>query len=323
MLRKIKRILFPTRHLLKEIRSLIRESNRAQEQLEDIRRQTRDLHARLREIHVEQNKTTHFSNLAVQEHFKNILSTDEVPEDDISFTLQLATRQLDFQIENHDISKPIVCTVALGEAYRAKVAGCLKSQREYCRKNGYAYAELTVPPDVMLRAASWYKISMLYSLLKMGYKDVCYIDADALITNPAIRLEGFFERLTAKKKSLLISVDDSGINMGVFFLRNNSSSLRLLDLIWSYDVDLDNGTWEQNALRELLKSHRVLQKIILIAEQPKDFNSFPPERIHFFSNLNKQVNSWTEGDFICHFSGLRSPDLDKLMAKYVAAQSPA
>jgi len=172
------------------------------------------------------------------------------------------------------------------------------------------------------RPASWYKIPLAFNLLQKGYKTIFYIDADALVTNPSIKVDGFVDKLSEKGKELLLTEDHSGINMGIFLIKSGPAILRLLDLIWNYDVEMECETWEQNALRKMLKQSTLLQKPILVEERQKAFNSFPKERIESVPHAKNEANNWTEGDFICHFSGIRSPDLERLIGEYSRKISP-
>ena len=39
-------------------------------------------------------------------------------------------------------------------------------------------------------------------------------------------------------------------------------------------------------------------------------------RQEFFPALTNPKNVWAPGDFVCHFSGIRSPHLEKLIDQY-------
>ena len=103
--------------------------------------------------------------------------------------------------------------------------------------------------------------------------------------------------------------------MGVFFAQASATLPVLLDVIWNYHFDPGHVTWEQIAVRTHLDDWPAAAARILIADHPRDFNSFPEERqaIH---KLHHQANTWQPGDFVCHFSGIGAPKLTELIALY-------
>jgi len=137
--------------------------------------------------------------------------------------------------------------------------------------------------------------------------------------NPAISLQAFFDRLAESKKIIHVAEDDDGINMGLFFINNHPDAIRLLDLLWIYNLGSHRVLWEQAAFRDLLDNYSQIRNILSLAESPKEFNSFPKERQAICGT--NQTNNWSEGDFVCHFSGLKSPDLEKMIAHYVSTYS--
>jgi hypothetical protein len=233
----------------------------------------------------------------------------------ISPALQFAASDLLPAITPQGDSKTIICTIALGDAYRAAVEPCLASHRAYAQRWGFAHADLAQPPSRQLRHPSWYKIPLLFQLLGRGFERMAFFDADALITRPETPLDPLFKQLAAGSRDLLISNDESGANMGVFFAQAGATLPVLLDVIWNYHFDPGHVTWEQIAVRTLLDDWPAVESRILIAERPRDFNSFPGERqrIH---KLHHQANTWQPGDFVCHFSGIPAAQLPDLIAQY-------
>lgn len=263
------------------------------------------------------------NNEIFRNHLAHLGEAKTVQEEEISYHLRYTARNLRFEEPARLGSDTVVCVVAVGETYRQKVGSCLKSQEAYCRDQGYAYAELRLAPNGKERPLSWYKIPLIYSLLKAGWERVWVVDADVLITNPAIRLEPFFIELETRQKAMLLTEDDSGINCGVFFVRNCPAMIRLLDLIWLHDTDVDHGHWEQKALRTLLNHYGAIQELLAISSDAKAFNSFPSERTSLISDVHYQANTWTPGDFLCHFSGFRGRDLETIVQTYSKAYAPS
>ncbi len=210
----------------------------------------------------------------------------------------------------------MICTVALGEDYRETVRPCLASQERYAQAQGYDYARLTAGPGRMDRHPSWYKIPLIYMLLKSGYQRVFYIDADALITNPAMTLNSYFDAIAGRKKALHLAEDDDGINMGVFFMDDGADALRLLDLLWIYDLGKHRANWEQAALKDLMNAYAQVRNVVSLAPSARAFNSFPREREALCRT--RQENNWARGDFVCHFSGIPGPDLGRLIRRCAA-----
>jgi hypothetical protein len=259
------------------------------------------------------------SNETFKGHLDKIGHANEVSESEISYSLDYTSRSLSPRMDENNPAKDIVvCTVALGDEYAKVVGPCLESQRLYCRGR-YDYARLTVKPERMNRHPSWYKIPLAYKLLKLGYKRLFYIDADALITNATIPLEPFFEKLREEKKAVHTAEDDDGINMGIFFLNHSSDAIRLLDLIWIHDVGGHRANWEQGAIKDLLNAYEQVRKVLSIAPASQAFNAFPKEREAICRTSQK--NTWEPGDFICHFSGISSPERAQLIPRYVVESS--
>ena len=214
--------------------------------------------------------------------------------------------------------KLAVCTVGLGADYRDTVRRCLESQARYCERHGHTYADLSFPPSFPVRPPAWYKIPLVHQLLRAGHSHVLYLDADCLVTNPSFRLEELVARLdrASPAKSLLVTVDELSINTGVFFVRNTPDALRLLDLLWLDDASAQLPNWEQDSLDRLLEDHPEVLGALEIEGNPKLFNSFPHERQELFRHLTNRPNVWSPGDFVCHFSGIRPPHLQRMIAQY-------
>ncbi|MDR3465502.1 MAG: hypothetical protein P4M07_06130 [Xanthobacteraceae bacterium] len=217
----------------------------------------------------------------------------------------------------------VLCTVAIGEDYRARVQACLDSHKAYAARHGLAYCVLE-KPIVMWdrlashdRAPSWLKIPLIYKLLAQGYRRVFYLDADAMITDMDFVVDALFSRLEQAGRAVLITEDEGGVNCGVMFVRNCDAALSLVDLVWHSDDDVHNPTWEQQALRGLMDTSNAVAATVLIEPNPKIFNSFPVERRG--RALTRPDQIWSPGDFICHFCAMRTPDLERCIAHYVEA----
>ena len=235
----------------------------------------------------------------------------------VSHDFSTTTATLEPQLTERP-SKLAVCTVGLGADYRETVRLCLESQARYCERHGHTYADLRLPPSFQMRAPAWYKLPLAHQLLRAGHSHVLYLDADCLVTNPAFQLEELAARLdhAAPAKSLLVTQDELSVNTGVFFVRNTPDAFRLLDLIWLNDASAHSNNWEQDALLRLIEDHPEVLGAIEIERNPELFNSFPHERQEFFRHLTNRPNVWSPGDFLCHFSGIRPPHLQRMISQY-------
>jgi hypothetical protein len=291
MFEKLKKTLFPGRHYGKQLD-----------------RKVAELHKTVNALTAAQNKMAIESTGRFRQHLAFLENPKEGKDCGISPALEFAANDLLLEIEPNGLAKTVVCTIALGDAYRAAVAPCLESHRACAQRWGFAHADLSQPPSRLLRHPSWYKLPLVYQLLRSGYERIAFFDADALITKPEASLEPLFAKLAGSGRDLLISNDESGANMGVFFAQASASLPGLLDVIWNYH-------FEQIAVRTLLDDWPAAASRILVTDHPRDFNSFPEERqaIH---QLHHQANTWQPGDFVCHFSGIGGPKLSELIALY-------
>ena len=297
--KRLKRILFPQRHRLKEIDARLRRLEDATDASLVLKR-----------------KADFAASPLFCGHMAALEATGASPAPTISTDLEFIAGDLRPAIADDDVSRAVICTVALGDAYRREIGPCLRSQREYAHRCGCAFADLAQPPSRLQRAASWYKLPLVYQLLARGYRRIAYIDADILITRPDLPVQKFFERVEGSKRDLLLTNDESGLNLGIFFAQGGGRLATLLDLIWNYDIAPGHSTWEQIGVRTLATEYPAFAARLLIEPDGRAFNSFPRERqeIH---RLNFQASTWQPGDFACHFSGIRSPRLGRLIDQYL------
>jgi hypothetical protein len=211
-----------------------------------------------------------------------------------------------------------VVSLALGREYRQNIGACLRSQNAYCERHGYSQLELGHAQQTYDRPVAWLKIPLAIRALELGFERIFYIDADCMITNAEIPLDVHFARWDASQpnSSMLITEDEGGINSGCFFMKNTADSRRLLDAIWLYDAEPAFPSWEQEALMRLMHDHEAFRTLLHIEPEARRFNSFPHERLEFIRYIQGQSNTWQPGDFICHFSGIRRPHLQRLIAHY-------
>lgn len=276
--------------------------------------------ADLRRIDFNTRVTNYFAQDNVVAHLAALAAGSQEPAR-VGYALSRIARAVAPRVIERGTNDTIICSLALGEAYRAKVLPALASQQYFAEARGLSYAILSDPPafNTPLRPAAWMKIPLMLHLLQRGYRRVVYIDADALVTSLDFDLDGTFA--DAGPQGLFrITEDEDGINTGVVFLQDGPAVRRLLDLIWLFDADVENGTWEQYALKTLMDQSEVIRRQVALEPDPRRFNSFPVERRRF--HRTGEPNIWHPGDFICHFSGIRSPDLESLLENYAARIAP-
>ncbi|MBW6397995.1 hypothetical protein KPL78_09070 [Roseomonas sp. HJA6] len=242
------------------------------------------------------------------------LREEIVPPPRVSYPFRAAVGALAPRITRR-AGTTVLCTVALGEAYLAKIRPAILSHEAYAEARGISHAILSDPPSYIDRPPSWMKIALIMHLFAQGFDRVAFVDADALITNPAFDLDAAFGA-RSPNGSLTLTEDEAGINCGVMFLEDGPAIRRVLDLVWLFDADITNGTWEQYALKALMALSNDITQHITIVDDPRVFNAFPEERNRFYRTMARSV--WQPGDFLCHFSGIRSPHLEALIEHYAA-----
>ena len=161
---------------------------------------------------------------------------------------------------------------------------------------------------------------MISALLSAGYRQVLYVDADAMITNHDFDIESQFSRLATSGKGFLVAQDIVGVNMGVIFAINRPNVQRALDMIWTCDMDIHHSAWEQYATDILMNTYPEFGDVFLVEPEQRLFNSFPAQRKEYIPTDDTVL--WQPGDFICHFAGIRAPHLNTLTHEFEARLKP-
>ena len=280
---------------------------------------TRILRAHIRDAGAGIKMLEFYSKPAVKEHLAALSSpaVDSTGLFPISYGLARVTDLIKPAFIGPENNSTVVCTVAIGTEFRKRVELCLESHTSFAEGKNITLCVLEEPPPYMGRPAAWMKIPLIAKLMLAGYKRILFIDADAMVTNPGFRIENIFEELESTNRPILVTEDEDGINSGVMLVQNISAAYRLLDLIWLNDSDIHNGTWEQNSLKVLMDASNEIRSLVAIESNPKRINSFPMERRLFHPTRTDQI--WSYGDFICHFSGLRTPHLERYISDYATS----
>ncbi len=124
-------------------------------------------------------------------------------------------------------------------------------KQAYCKKHGYDFYHYDdlLDPERSTPYAAWNKIPAILRHLP-NYKWVFWIDADAVMVRPEIRLEGFLD----DRRDVLFGCDIEGINSGVAFYQNTLRTWEFLTRAYARDDWRDRkNTWEQTTFKMLLR----------------------------------------------------------------------
>jgi len=159
------------------------------------------------------------------------------------------------------------------------------NKRAYCERHGYRFA---CPRERRSdRPPSWEKLLILADATRES-DWAWWIDADAIITNPEIRLES----LASLDVDMVIAADENGLNCGVFGLRSCPWSRLLLADAWECDQFIEHSWWEQAAIRHLLADPARMSRVEVVGQR----------------RMNSYVSDWRPGDFILHLPGMANED---------------
>jgi hypothetical protein len=201
---------------------------------------------------------------------------------------------------------------------RSEFVGIVKkSQESYAKQHGYSYAYYEEPFDTS-RAPPWSKIVALFRQLRQSSEDwLLWIDDDAIITNPSIRL-GTLIHAYGRGKNIVIAEDahaDRGIpiNTGLFLIRNDAWSELFLRHVWHAGLELglrNLGTLhEQQAMTHVVfhgcREH-IRQYVSVVSKRL--MNSF----IRYSAYDDPEDSRWRPGDLAAHMTGIQNRDRDSI-----------
>lgn len=185
--------------------------------------------------------------------------------------------------------RPAAQSIAVVSLYTEKIKRYGKISAEvmagYCAKHGYKCichkkALLTEAP------ASWSKIPAVLKAFQTGADWVFWLDADAIILNPEIKLESF----TNSGKDIILTADLRGLQAGAMLLRNCEFSKIFLGEVWERLEECDGaGHSEQTAIRELFAARAGARGRFEILSA-RAFNS--------------GIAEYDFNDFVLHLSGM-------------------
>lgn len=173
--------------------------------------------------------------------------------------------------------------------------------RSYAARHGYDFIAYTSDSDFdYSRELNWSKILLLKRTL-VDYDWVMWIDHDALVMNPTIKLESFIE------DNLIGVCSKSWVGeplCGTMLLRNCPESMDLLSKMWaSYYLGGNFYNREEGALQSILQCSPNYAANFKLVKQ-KDINAFdfnlPDYRKWGFHSY--PYGQYEAGDFILHFA---------------------
>ncbi len=189
-------------------------------------------------------------------------------------------------------------------AWRALTEITNKLKGEYAREWGYHFffdESFRIDQEQGFPLRGFVKFDLLWHYLPQ-YEWVVWIDADAVITNRAIRLEKF----TNCDQDLIIGYDANGHHTTVIFMRNTQL---IRDFLWACNnagkrMFLQHPWHEMEAMRYFLQTppyqqivrYRSVKELCPILHSEYEKFGMP-------ANVARDY-SWSPGDWILHLSAL-------------------
>ena len=183
------------------------------------------------------------------------------------------------------------------DAAMARVADLTSANhRAYATRHGYDFERVTeYPTDCH---PSWHKLALIKARLP-HYEGILWLDADSVITNPAIRVQSL-----ARGPGLTVSRDWTHPNpedevkhfsLGNFIFTNCPGSFEVLEKASLRTEWMNQPLWEQQAIQEEYRANPDIRQHIHICPR-RTLNAVPalPE--------TTGPEPWEPGDFLCHLT---------------------
>jgi len=129
-------------------------------------------------------------------------------------------------------------------SYAEASSNCM---RQYCARHGYTFICYTRNPWAE-RPVPYGKLIALQQQLP-NFDWLVWLDADVAIVRPEQQVESMLD----KRYHFIAGNDSYGLNTGVFFLRNSSEGVELLQAVTDYPAWNPNVCWEQDSFKALLE----------------------------------------------------------------------
>jgi len=224
--------------------------------------------------------------------------------------------------------------IAVVSAYTENIAELVAplsaNKQEYCDKWGYKFFLDIVPATTVEWSKQNQKTFGLYRIilikqLMIDHPEIdvfVWMDNDAFVMNFNKPLGDFI----IPDIDLLIGEDWNGINVGVFFIRNNEQCRNFLQNVIDYippTTDIRPYWWvisEQNSVSELLHTvntglvhHSLINGYLIGPRKDNDFRPF---------GLGPRIRDWQPrsfqlGDFALHLVGEHNENKPTLIKEYL------
>jgi hypothetical protein len=175
----------------------------------------------------------------------------------------------------------------------------------YCRKHGY---KLFAKVDKFSEGKKIYfdKMRHILDVLRSNpdIQWLWWLDCDAVITNFDIALSQWCD----DDFHIIICLDRYNLNNGSFFIRNSAEAIGYIEhIIRLEDQYLDTAWPEQQPMIDLIDQYSEIMKF----HPQRDFNSYDYDyyykdhgNTHDWDLFGYNGN-WKEGDFVCHYPGIK------------------
>ncbi len=173
------------------------------------------------------------------------------------------------------------------------------NHQAYALRHGYTFERFTdYPADCH---PSWHKLALLRERLPK-YDAILWLDADTVVTQPAMRIE----EIIGDRKGLIVSKDWTNpapedaikhFSLGNFVFTNSPGSFEILEKASARTEWTNRGLWEQQAIQEEYRANESIRKHVHILPR-RTLNAVPATRD------TTGPEPWEPGDFLCHLTYL-------------------
>ncbi|KAI2794149.1 hypothetical protein POX_a00739 [Penicillium oxalicum] len=200
----------------------------------------------------------------------------------------------------------------------------LRTHQEHARRFGYPVSVLRKP----IMSGTYSKCAILLSeMLRELEKPpgerlewLFWFDSDSVLMNANMPLEVFLPPPRLSEVHLLLTKDWNGLNNGVYFIRVNEWSVRLISATISYHVlnpDVPLAWQDQSALKMLVDEHEYFSKHVVYCPL-RWFNAYMRSPDALQPNPDSPDHLQVHpGDLLVHFPGTPSEHLDQTLSPYL------
>ncbi len=207
--------------------------------------------------------------------------------------------------------KPRIAILSLYDEGWGWAGSIVDSNRiAYCQRWGCEYVNANALINAS-RPTAWSKLTAMAHHLP-HYDWLLYLDADALIMNPAVPIAAYLDR----RYDFIATNDGNGFNSGAMLVQNTPWSQQWLRQLWAQEHLVTGKNlpflYEQRAFHALLSADPSIEV--------KHVKYLPP--CAFNSQLKKSPadkGQYVRGDFVLHFAGYHGVTKGAMLCRYAAA----